>query len=310
MYSYIEKPNPTPNIGDYFEGGYYTGMIWVQVAQSLMVEHISNGIKRFTIPSMIISPIVYEGQELEIRHRVWPNYKMCGTVVDAVDDKLTINVISHEGVGCYCDWSIMAKYRIIVAPKAKGEHSGIALTATTEQFPIGCQTLNDGWVSTNAMKHAGNAEMYPAAWWARSLNINGYDDWYIPARDELELCFRNLKPIFARNYEYPNRKKDASFSYIIDGAADMLSRFHGENSNSFPIGTPYSEQFPRRTSALLFVSTEDEAFTSDSLWYWSSSDYTASKAWGQCWDKTYCGNQSPNFKNNRFYVRAVRRSIV
>lgn len=65
MLPYIENPNLTPTIGEYFEGGYYTGMIWVQVAQSTMVESISNGIKKFTVPGMS----VYGGQELEIRNQ-------------------------------------------------------------------------------------------------------------------------------------------------------------------------------------------------------------------------------------------------
>lgn len=59
MSAYIDKPKPTPDIGAHFEGGYYTGIIWVQLVQSSTLTTIETGIKTFTVPDMTNSPIVY-----------------------------------------------------------------------------------------------------------------------------------------------------------------------------------------------------------------------------------------------------------
>ena len=100
-----------------------------------------------------------------------------------------------QGSGTYSDWAVMSRFRNIIAPKAQGESVLIALKFENTAMPIATQTLTEGWEATNAMFAAGTSAQYPAAHWARELVINGYSDWYIPARDELELAWRNLKPI-------------------------------------------------------------------------------------------------------------------
>jgi hypothetical protein len=310
MNSYIATPAETPNIGDFFEGGYYTGMIWNQLAQSSTLMAIEIGIKSFIVPDMDSSPIVYMGQQLEIRSRSNPNNKFVGYVTNALDMKLTVNVTTISGEGTFNDWSVMARYRILVAPKASGEHKSIALKNTNTKLPIGCQSLNDGWFSTNAMTHAGDTETYPAAWWARSLVINGHDDWYIPARDELELCWRNLKPTIHNNYATADRlhSQYEEINYKNNGLLDDWSTAHGMNNNSDPIGSAYTCEVPRKTNIIAFQVGGLEAFAENS--YWSSTEFSNFYEWVH-----FYGSGAPGFQDflNKFtpcYVRVVRRSII
>ena len=48
----------------------------------------------------------------------------------------------------------------------------------------------DGLANTRAMAAAGSE----LAKHMLSLQIGEHNDWYLPSRDELELCYRNLKP--------------------------------------------------------------------------------------------------------------------
>jgi hypothetical protein len=308
--SYIATPASTPAIGDYFEGGYYTGMIWNQLVQSSTSMAIGTGSKSFTVPDMTSSPIVYVGQQLEVRSRANPANNFVGTVTSAAGTSLTINVTSTGGSGTFSDWSIMARYRILVAPKASGENNAIALKNTNDAFPSGCQSLNDGWTATNAMKNAGDATVYPAAWWARGLTINGYNDWYIPARDELELCWRNLKPTTDANYSNTNRSTGQSFNYMINGAYGDTSNQHGVNNNSSPVGNAYTSGSPGQTAVTAFRTGGSEAFNYGTNYYWSSTEFNTSDAWPQAWNSGSPGYQYGGNKLNTLSVRAVRRSII
>jgi hypothetical protein len=246
--SYIATPAATPaNFGDALEGGFYAGMVWEQRTQSATSTTIGTGSKTFTVPSMTSAPIVYAGQTLEVRSRANPANKMIGTVTGALGTSLTINVTSVGGSGTFSDWSVMARHRIIVAPKASGEHAGIALKNANTALPTACQTLTEGFAATQAMRDADTSTVYPAAHWARNLSINGFADWYIPARDELELCWRNLKPATDNNYVTENRPTGASFNYANNGSYGDTANTHGLNNNSSPTGAAYTAAVPGQT---------------------------------------------------------------
>ena len=309
--SYIPTPAPTPaNFGDPLEGGFYAGMIWNELVQSATSTAIGTGSKTFTVPDMTATPIVYAGQQLEVRSRVNPANKMVGTVTGAAGTSLTINVTSVGGSGTFSDWSIMSRYRVIVAPKASGEHAGIALKNANTALPTACQTLTEGFAATQAMRDADTSTVYPAAHWARNLNIGGRTDWYIPARDELELCWRNLKPTTTANYVTANRATGASFSYANNGSYGDTANTHGTNNNSAPVGTAYTASVPGQTAATAFRTGGAEAYEFGSVYYWSSSDYNASIAWRQDWHSSYTGFQGLSGEVNALRVRAVRRSII
>ena len=309
--SYIPTPTATPaNFGDALEGGFYAGMVWGQIAQSSTSMAIATGSKTFTVPDMTNAPIVYADQQLEIRSRANPANKFVGTVTGAVGTNLTINVTSIGGSGTFSDWSVMARHRVIVAPKASGEHAGIALKNANTALPTACQTLTEGLAATQAMRDADTSTVYPAAHWARNLNIGGRADWYIPARDELELCWRNLKPTTTANYVTANRPTGASFDYANNGSYGDTAATHGTNNNSSPTGAAYTASVPGQTAATAFHTGGAEAYEFGSAYYWSSSDYNASGAWLQGWYSSYPGYQGSYGKTNTNRVRAVRRSVI
>ena len=309
--SYIPTPTPTPtNFGDPLEGGFYAGMMWGQIAQSSTSMAIATGSKTFTVPSMTSAPIVYVGQMVEVRSRANPANKFVGTVTSAAGTSLTINVTSIGGSGTFSDWSVMARHRVIVAPKASGEHAGIALKNANTALPTACQTLTEGFAATQAMRDADSSTVYPAAHWARNLNIGGRTDWYIPARDESELCWRNLKPNSTGNYTPANRPTGASFNYANNGSYGDTANTHGRNNNSAPPGAAYTADAPEQAAAPAFRTGGAEAFEFGSAYYWSSSEYSASSAWFQYWFSSYPGVQDGLNKNTAFRVRAVRRSVI
>ena len=168
-------------------------------------------------------------------------------------------------------------YVLAVAPKDGGEHDDIVWNDTTAAV-AGAGSCFDGRANTVAMAEAGSA----LAKWALGLQINGSHDWYLPARDELEVIYRNLKPT----------------------SGNLVSFRDGDNASSVPPGYPYSRDLPAQTSAEHFQEGGREAF--EEAWYWAStqsasySDY----AWSQDFSGGY---QDGGHKFTGLRARAVRR---
>jgi len=310
--NYIATPTATPsNFGDALEGGFYAGLIWNEVTTSSTSRTLATGTQTFTTTTnMASTPLFYAGQELEVRSRANPANRFQGTVTGATGTTLTLNVTSITGSGTFSDWSIMSRYRVIVAPKSSGENAGIALKNANTAFPVATQTLNEGLRATQAMRDADTSTVYPAAHWARNLSINSRTDWYIPARDELELLWRNLKPVTNSNYTTADRATGATANYLRDGAFNASPNTHGTNNNPAPTGAAYTTSVPGQTASTAFRTGGAEAFEFGSAYYWSSTEYTASSAWFQNWDSYVPGLQNGNGKSNAIRVRAVRRSII
>jgi hypothetical protein len=308
--NYIATPTATPAIGAALEGGFYAGMIWNELVQSATSTAIGTGTKTFTVPDMSSAPIVYAGQSLEVRSRANPANKMIGTVTAALGTNLTINITSVGGAGTFTDWSIMTRYRVIVAPKASGESASLAYKNTNDAAPAACGTLTEGRKATLAMVAAGNATIYPAANFCTGLSIGGKTDWYLPARDELELAWRNLKPTTDANYVTADRPTGQTPNYQNLGAYGDTAATHGTNNNSAPAGTAYTGGAPAQTAAAAFQTGGAEAFTYGSSLYWSASEYSATGAWSQSWNSSSPGYQNNGNKTSAYRVRAVRRSII
>ena len=168
-------------------------------------------------------------------------------------------------------------YGLIVSPKAVGESTGAWNGAN--KAVLGAESYCDGLENTIAMGEAGST----LAQWARTLVIEGYTDWYLPSRDELEIMFRNLKPTTQENY--------ASFR-------------DGDNPSSSPVGYPYTEARPSQTTSSAFQLDGAEAL--EPVWHWSSTQYATdpSGAWSQNFSS---GNQSSYHKSYEGRARAVRR---
>ena len=302
-----EVPTPTPaNFGDPMEGGFYTGMIWNRIALSTESKILAVGVVDFKIDKS--DAIVYMGQLLEVRSISDPNNKFIGLVTSATPEHIVLNVTSISGSGTFSDWAVMSRFRNIIAPKAQGESTGIALKFEKTAMPVATQTLTEGWEATNAMLAAGTAAQYPSAHWARALVINGYSDWYIPARDELELAWRNLKPVTTDN-DIGSRYNNSPISYKQRGAYPDATTGQGTNLNSSPQSSAYTLTDPAQTSSASFRAGGPEEF----LWnnyFWTSSEASATHAWSQSWFTSTPGRQDNYSKTNPMRVRAMRRSII
>ena len=173
----------------------------------------------------------------------------------------------------------IASHYLIVAPKSSGETT--KQWKTTNTTTAGTTSLIDGPANSSAMNNAS----HPAAQFCEGLTIGGYSDWYMPAKNELEVLYYFLKPTTTAN-----------------------STSFGSNANAVspePISTNYSSGSPAQTSAAAFQSGGAEAFAADD--YWSSTGDTAPAAWLQ-----YFVNGVQAYSNKDFgrYVRAVRRIPV
>jgi hypothetical protein len=172
------------------------------------------------------------------------------------------------------------QYYLIVAPKATGEalKSWGTYGVTTAQTSV-----IDG--PTNSAVEAALGAAYQAAIFCEGLTIGGYSDWYLPAKNELEVLYYFLKPNTIAN--------------------DTSS---GSNANAVspePVSTNYTSGSPAQTSAGIgFRTGETEVFIATG--YWSSTEFNAAKAWAQSF---YDGYQYNDFKSTG-YVRAIRRIAV
>ena len=112
-------------------------------------------------------------------------------------------------------------YAILVAPRSTD-------TKLPQKTSYSCtpsaQSVINGFANTHVMN---NCE-HPAAQYCASLTVNGQGDFYLPSRNELELCFRTLKPTNLSN-----------FTYSADSARGNLSLASGSNNSSIPTGAPY-----------------------------------------------------------------------
>lgn len=169
----------------------------------------------------------------------------------------------------------VATHYLIVAPKASGQGAFQWKTANTA-------TAGTGSIITGPTNSANmNNSAHPAAQFCEGLAINGYGDWYMPAKNELEVIYYNLKPTATLN--------------------DIGS---GTNLNAIPSrAANYSTGDPARTSTTVFQSGGAEAF--DAVVYWASTEASSTNGWGQDFDN---GQQRTDAqKLSTLSVRAVRR---
>ena len=184
--------------------------------------------------------------------------------------------ISHTANG-------VATHALIVAPAATGATgTGYTLTTnkqwkTTNTTTAGTTSTYDGAANSANMNNAS----HPAAQFCETLSIGGYTDWYLPARDELEIAYYNLKP-----------------------TTDSNATSYGINAYSVPArGSNYTAGTPAQTTVTAFQTVNSEAFVAGG--HWSSTEGSSTDAWLLSF---FNGDQGSVGKGNlSLRVRAFRK---
>jgi hypothetical protein len=190
---------------------------------------------------------------------------------DAYEGGFFAGQISTAGTG-------VADYNLVIAPKSSGENSS-KQWKTSNTTTAGTGSVIDGPTNSSNMNNAS----HPAAEFCEGLTIGGFSDWYMPAKNELEVCYFNLKP-----------------------TTDSNNTSSGTNTNAVPSrGSDYTAGTPAQTSATDFQTGNTEAFAASG--YWSSTQDSSTTAFGQNFN---IGNLLFNDKDDSAYVRAVRRVAV
>jgi len=172
----------------------------------------------------------------------------------------------------------IADYNLVVGPIASAE-SASKQWKTANTSTAGTSSVIDGPTNSSNMNNAS----HPAGQFCEGLTIGGFSDWYMPAKNELEVCYYNLKPGTASN-----------------------STSHGANVNAVPArASNYTAGTPAQTSAVDFQTGGAEAYDANA--YWSSTERAATTGWLQSFST---GFQTYYSKTNSYRVRAIRRVAV
>ena len=178
--------------------------------------------------------------------------------------------------------SSVATHYLIVGPVASAQSSFEWKNASTAT--AGADSDIDGPQNTADMVADGNSTVYPSAHFCNDLSTGGQTDWYMPAKNELEVCYYNLKP-----------------------ATTVNNTATGINANAVPArASNYTSGDPAQTSVAAFItSTGAQAFSAAG--YWSSTENSATTA--VC--KNFNNGSLVNYgKTYSVVVRAIRRIAV
>lgn len=178
--------------------------------------------------------------------------------------------------------SSVATHYLVVGPVSSAQNASKKYK-NAATAGAGADSVIDGPQNTVDMVADGNSTVYPAAHFCNDLVIGGFSDWYMPAKNELEVCYYNLKPTTQAN-----------------------NTASATNANAVPArASNYTSGTPAQTTSAAFKDTGAEDFTDDN--YWSSTEISASTAANQYFSS---GFQFNNYKGYTRFVRAVRRVAV
>ena len=178
------------------------------------------------------------------------------------------------------------KYNLIVAPKSTGESSIEIVWGPYTTTSV--TSVINGPANTTTLAALGST--YEAATFCNNLNsgggLNGRTDWYLPAKNELEVLMYYFKPT----------------------NTDPNNTSSGSNANAVlpePISTNYTTALPPQTIASAFVVGGAEAFSAQ--YYWSSTETNSVSAVSQNINNL---NQLSQLKDSTHGVRAIRRVLA
>ena len=178
----------------------------------------------------------------------WPDPNVPSVIGQAFGGGFYAGQIGVSGV---------ATHYIIVGPQSVAQSSLLWKNAATTT--PGSDSEINGPQNTADMVADGNSTVYPAAHFCNDLVVGSYSDWYLPAKNELEICYFNLKPGTQAN-----------------------NTSSGINPNAVPArASNYttSPSVPSQTSAADFKTGGAQPF--GTFFYWTSTEFSASAANGQ-----------------------------
>lgn len=174
----------------------------------------------------------------------------------------------------------IADFNLVVAPNSGGFISSRVWQNPTSSV-ANTSSVIDGPTNTANLPSASLKSWIDSV---NGSNLSGYNDWYIPAKNELEVLYYNLK---------------------IDSTANSTTS--GANTNAVPSrASNYTTTDPGQTSATDFRSGGAQAFSTPTA-FWSSTQAASSTAWGQRFTD---GRQLAEDKRNGRNARAIRRVAV
>jgi len=174
----------------------------------------------------------------------------------------------------------IADYNLVIGPVASAQNLSIQWK-TSNTTTAGTSSVIDGPANSTAMNNAS----HPAAQFCEAVTTGGFTDWYMPAKNELDVCYFNLKPTTTAN----------NTSYGINANAVPARAINNTSGN------------PAQTSATDFRDTGAEDFVAN--FYWSSTELSAKYGYMQHFNY---GNQNSTtqYKDASLRVRAIRRIAV
>jgi len=102
-------------------------------------------------------------------------------------------------------------YHLIVAADLAGSIEDI-VWGSASQEESGATSSLDGLANTRALLDSPHD--HPAAQWAAGLQIDGYHDFYLPARRELRLCWINVPELFEDAWYWSSTQYSPSSAWI------------------------------------------------------------------------------------------------
>lgn len=200
---------------------------------------------------------------------IWPDPNVPTVIGQAFGGGFWAGQISTAG-------NSIADYNLVVGPVASAQSTLQFKTSNTGGDPT---SVIDGPTNSATM----NSATYPAAQFCEGLTIGGFSDWYMPAKNELEVCYYNLKPTTTTN-----------------------NTASGINANAVPArASNYTSGTPAQTSAADFKDTGAEDFAA--FPYWASTQFSALFGVLGYFNSGYQGYNSKAGSNR---VRAIRRVAV
>lgn len=179
----------------------------------------------------------------------------------------------------------IANFNLVIGPLSSAQAGSTLQWKNVNSATSGADSIIDGSQNTADMVADGSSTVYPAAHFCNDLVIGGFSDWYLPAKNELELCYYNFKPIISSN-----------------------NTSAGTNNNAVPPRpSNYTSSVPGQTTVSSFAFPSGTQTFIDTF-YWSSTEPSTNNAWSQDF---YTGGQNVyQNKNTPLRVRATRRVAV